>query len=54
VLTAALATLDGHVVLRTSVRGTDPVEVGRAAASRLLERDGGRALLDLEDVDAAV
>ncbi|MDQ1519754.1 MAG: hydroxymethylbilane synthase, partial [Actinomycetota bacterium] len=51
-LLAALATLDGHVVVRTKVRGSDPDATGRAAAERLLDREGGRGLLDLEDVGA--
>jgi hydroxymethylbilane synthase len=53
VLDAALATLDGHVLLRTRHRGTDPEAVGRAAAVQLLDEEGGRALLELEDLDAA-
>jgi hydroxymethylbilane synthase len=48
---AALATLDGHVVLRTKVRGTDPEATGHAAAGRLLDHDGGRAFID--DMGAA-
>jgi len=52
-LAASLASLDGHIVLRTKVRGTDPEAVGRAAADRLLDHDGGRALMvDLDDVGA--
>ncbi|GIU85733.1 MAG: porphobilinogen deaminase [Acidimicrobiia bacterium] len=46
-LDALVASLDGHVVLRTRVAGHDPVEVGRAAAHDLLERRGGRAVLGL-------
>jgi hydroxymethylbilane synthase len=48
VLNALLAALDGHVVLRTRVVGTDPMEVGAAAARDLLDTKGGRELLDLE------
>jgi hydroxymethylbilane synthase len=50
VIDALLATVDGHISLRARERGTDPVAVGTAVASQLLDRDGGRALLDLEDV----
>jgi len=48
VLDALLASLDGHVVLRTRVTGDDPVEVGRTAARDLLDGKGGRALLEVE------
>jgi hydroxymethylbilane synthase len=48
VIDAMLATLDGHIALRARERGTDPVAVGDAVAAQLLDRDGGRALLDLE------
>ena len=34
--------LDGHIVLRTRVVGSDPAEVGAAAARDLLEAKGGR------------
>jgi hydroxymethylbilane synthase len=44
VLTAALASLDGRVMLRTTVRGTD-ADIGRLAAVELLDERGGRALL---------
>ena len=40
--------LDGHVVLRTRVAGTDPAAVGAAAARDLLDVKGGRALLAAE------
>jgi hydroxymethylbilane synthase len=49
---ALLATLDGHIALRAREHGDDPVAVGVAVARRLLDRDGGRALLDLEGVSA--
>jgi hydroxymethylbilane synthase len=49
-LEALLASLDGHVVLRAQAHGTAPEEVGRAAARDLLDRQGGRALLDAEGV----
>jgi hypothetical protein len=45
VLTVLLSTLDGRVVVRTRVTGTDPQATGRAAAAELLDRKGGRALL---------
>jgi hydroxymethylbilane synthase len=48
VLDALLAATDGHVVLRTRVVGSDPVEVGAAAARDLLDGKGGRAVLDIE------
>ena len=46
VLDALLARLDGHVVLRTRVAGTKPVDVGETAARDLLDGKGGRALLE--------
>jgi hydroxymethylbilane synthase len=52
VLDAALATLDGHVLLRVTERGTDPEEIGVGVARRLLDEEGGQALLDLEGVEA--
>jgi hydroxymethylbilane synthase len=48
VLDALLAALDGHIVLRTRVAGTDPMEVGAAAARDLLDAKGGREVLDVE------
>jgi len=47
VLDALLAALDGHIVLRTRVVGSDPIAVGAAAASDLLDGKGGRAVLDV-------
>lgn len=47
-LEALLASSDGHVVLRTRVRGSDPGAVGRAAAADLLDAKGGRSVLDDE------
>ena len=41
--------LDGHVVLRTRVQGTDAVAVGVGAATDLLDGRGGRALMAVED-----
>jgi hydroxymethylbilane synthase len=46
VLEAVLASLDGHVVLRTRVAGDDPGDVGATGARDLLDSKGGRALLD--------
>lgn len=48
VLDALLAAPDGRIVLRTRVDGSDPVEVGVAAALDLLEAKGGRAVLDVD------
>jgi hydroxymethylbilane synthase len=46
VLEALLASLDGHIVLRTRVAGDDPRDVGATAANDLLDGKGGRALLE--------
>jgi hydroxymethylbilane synthase len=46
VLEALLASLDGHIVLRTRVAGDDPADVGTTAATDLLDGKGGRALLE--------
>ena len=48
-LDALLASLDGHVVLRTRVVGDDPDDVGITAARDLIEGQGGRALLNPEE-----
>jgi hydroxymethylbilane synthase len=48
VLDALLAAPDGHIVLRTRVVGSDPDDVGAAAARDLLDGKGGRAVLDVE------
>jgi hydroxymethylbilane synthase len=48
VLDALLAALDGSIVLRTRVMGSDAVEVGERAARDLLDAKGGRDLLDRE------
>jgi hydroxymethylbilane synthase len=45
-ITAALASLDGHVVLRAHATAEDPLDAGRRVAALLLDRYGGRALLD--------
>ena len=44
-LRARLASLDGHIVLCVSRVGTDPDDVGRSAASDVLDGAGGRSLL---------
>ena len=46
VLDALLASLDGHVVLRTRVAGDEPRDVGTTAALDLLDAKGGRALIE--------
>jgi hydroxymethylbilane synthase len=48
VVRALLASLDGHTVMRTSVRGplVDADRHGRSAARRLLDDAGGRSLLE--------
>jgi hydroxymethylbilane synthase len=45
VLDALLAAPDGHIVLRTRVAGSDPAEVGTAAARDVLDGKGGRGML---------
>jgi hydroxymethylbilane synthase len=47
VLDALLASLDGNIVLRTRVIGSDAIEVGEEAARDLLDGKGGRDLLDV-------
>jgi hydroxymethylbilane synthase len=47
VLDALLASLDGHIVLRTRVAGDDPRHVGATAAVDLLDAKGGRELLEV-------
>jgi hydroxymethylbilane synthase len=47
VLDALLASLDGNIVLRTRVIGSDPVEVGAEAARDVLDGKGGRGLLEI-------
>jgi hydroxymethylbilane synthase len=47
VLDALLASLDGHVVLRTRVAGDDERDVGTTAALDLLDAKGGRELLEV-------
>ena len=45
-LTAILATLDGRIVLRATAEGDDPEEVGRSAATEILEESGGTWVLE--------
>ena len=47
VLDALLASLDGHIVLRTRVTGDEPVDVGATAAADLLDSQGGRDLVEI-------
>lgn len=47
VLDALLASLDGHIVLRTRVAGDEPRDVGVTAATDLLDAKGGRELLEV-------
>lgn len=49
---ALLASLDGRVVLRASVTGTDPDALGRELARRILDDEGGRVVLDAEALGA--
>lgn len=44
-LTAMLASGDGQVVLRHSIEGDDPIDVGRRAARHLIDDAGGSMLL---------
>ena len=45
-LTGLLASLDGRIVMRHAATGDDAAEVGRAVAHHLLDRAGGRQLID--------
>jgi hydroxymethylbilane synthase len=45
-LTAMLASLDGRILLRATAADADPARAGRDAARRLLDRHGGRMLLE--------
>jgi hydroxymethylbilane synthase len=47
---AMLASGDGHVVLRRSLRGADPIATGRAVAEALLNTDGGSDLFAASEV----
>jgi hydroxymethylbilane synthase len=51
-LEALLASLDGHVVIRTRVEGLDVTAVGAAAADDLLDHQGGRLLMADEELPA--
>lgn len=46
VLEGMLASRDGHVLLRRSCAGDDPVDLGRRLAAELLDDAGGRSLED--------
>jgi hypothetical protein len=41
-----VASLDGHVLVREAMTGSDPADLGEALATRLLDDCGGRALLE--------
>jgi len=45
-MTAVLATLDGRIVIRSTREGDDPEELGRSAASEILDDCGGTWLLE--------
>jgi hydroxymethylbilane synthase len=45
VLTGMIASHDGRIVLRRTVRGADPAALGRALADELLDGAGARSLL---------
>jgi hydroxymethylbilane synthase len=45
-LEAMVASLDGHVLVRGEATGTEPEELGERLAEDLLERRGGRMLLE--------
>ncbi len=45
-LDALLASLDGRIVLRTAGEGTDAEALGTEVATRLLDEQGGRLVLD--------
>jgi hydroxymethylbilane synthase len=49
---ALLASLDGRIVLRASVTGTDPDALGRDLARAILDDEGGRVVLDAEALGA--
>lgn len=44
-LEAVIASLDGHVLVRDALTGSEPEALGAALASRLLQQCGGRELL---------
>jgi hydroxymethylbilane synthase len=45
-LEAVIASLDGHVLIRGAMTGSDPETLARALADDILDRRGGRALLE--------
>jgi hydroxymethylbilane synthase len=45
-LEAVIASLDGHVLVREAMTGSDPEILGRALADHILARSGGRAVLE--------
>ncbi|MGD0081571.1 MAG: hydroxymethylbilane synthase [Acidimicrobiales bacterium] len=45
-LEAMIASLDGHVLVRRAQTGSEPEALGRALAAEMLDRCGGRALLE--------
>lgn len=45
-LDGLIASLDGHVLIRESLVGNDPVRLGRELAARVLDASGGRSLLE--------
>jgi hydroxymethylbilane synthase len=49
-LDAVIASLDGHVLVRETMTGSDPEALGGTLASRLLDRCGGRSVLELSGV----
>ncbi len=49
-LEALLASLDGRIVLRVEGAGSDPEALGLETARRLLDEQGGRTVLDLEQI----
>jgi hydroxymethylbilane synthase len=49
---ALLASLDGRIVLRASVSGTEPEALGGELARRILDDEGGRVVLDAEALGA--
>jgi hydroxymethylbilane synthase len=49
---ALLASLDGRIVLRASVSGTEPEALGLELARRILDDEGGRVVLDTEALGA--
>jgi len=48
-LDAVIASLDGHVLVREAMTGSDPETLGRALAADILDRCGGRAVLEETD-----